>query len=225
MNPLTLAITTSASSLPVPQVIKEIKQLYAEAVTQADVARRTSGLARDLAYLCGFRLVALKARSGHGEFEKLRAAHFPEIAERTATRWMELARNLSNQCAELAGSATLLLTNGMEDEPARADFSRNMQLASDEKSLNQLYQEFGIIPPKREKKKREKKPLRVLTPEEKLKQEQKRVLVLVQSFNEAAHTLTLKKTLGVLASLPRKVLAEVADTCVEVKKVMESIQE
>jgi hypothetical protein len=89
--------TTEQSSLSrtteIRKLSKEAKQFYAEAEKARGLVEDGAMTALEKAWQCGKRLNAIKTIIGHGNWETWRESQLPELDDRTAHRYMKVARD------------------------------------------------------------------------------------------------------------------------------------
>lgn len=123
---------TPVKTKPTATIIR-VKAAISEALNAA-----TKAVGKAL--IAGHALIELKAEVGHSQFEAAVKQHFPEISERTARRWMEVAeRSMQATGVVIDIPVTKLLTAPTEELPEKAREARQLYLDFTEgKTLKEL---------------------------------------------------------------------------------------
>lgn len=137
----------------------ELRQVVANVVLFHHMANNSASQAVLFAAKCGAELNRAKEICGHGQFGKWIAKNIPEISNRTMQRYMILADTLEKKISKY-DTMTNLQSIDLKALPDPRDIksfskcgvSEMVQKVTDGKSLSRLYEEFGIIKPRRMKK-------------------------------------------------------------------------
>jgi hypothetical protein len=137
----------------------ELRMCIANALAFHKMAQNSASQAVLFAAKCGSELLHAKELCEHGQFGKWIAKNIPEISNGTMHRYMELAQVLQKKVAKFptVGNLQSLNVKDLPDVRDPKSFYKNpiveaVQKVTDGKTLNRLYEEFGIIKPRQQKK-------------------------------------------------------------------------
>jgi hypothetical protein len=137
----------------------ELRQVVANIVLFHHMANNSASQAVLFAAKCGAELNRAKEICEHGQFGKWLANNIKEISNRTIYKYMDLAEMLEKKMIKFAPDANLQSFDllALPDPRDIKSFSKcgvseMVQKVTDGKSLSRLYEEFGIIKPRRMKK-------------------------------------------------------------------------
>lgn len=137
--------------------------------------------------LAGGAALGLKKKCAHGQFEQLRAAHFPGVNERTMRNWQDRAEaDLRNPALRGAAEAVLLKREDAEawaafDQASRDYYAKKATLLKD------AAEEIHLLPAPAPRGTSGPRPARTLTPDEEI---QKRREAAAQSWSACELQLT-----------------------------------
>jgi hypothetical protein len=182
--------------------VERIKGYHAECL-------KAFGDQMGFAYLCGAELLLLKESTKHGEFGELKEQCFPDMPQRTVSRYLTFAEALQGKFATVANLKVerLQLTNGELPEKEKETILKAVHQVADGKTLTQLYRDLGVI---REKKPQQHTPPKELSPDEKLEAELSQAEALVDGLAGEILLVMEGGALGKVKPASRKVLLDAA---------------